>query len=91
MVKEFIEGMDWWRGKMTYFRFPARASFGRCSVGMASLPKMGGRWLGPLDACQKRKWRETQILIRSSKGERLMVEPNELRSVVEERECIGHA
>ena len=37
---------------MTYFRFLARTSFGRCFVGMTSLPKIGSKWLGPLDACQ---------------------------------------
>ena len=31
------------RGKRVYFRYPARTSFGRCSVGKASLPKIGNK------------------------------------------------
>ena len=40
-------------GKMAYFRYLALASFGRCFTRIASLPKIGTKWLGPLDTCQK--------------------------------------
>ena len=47
----------WFGGgeKMAYFWYPARASFGRCFARMISLPKIGGRRLGPLYACQRGK------------------------------------
>ena len=55
MVKGFIEGVVWWRGERAYFRYLARASFGRFFVRTASLPKIVGRQLRPLDACQRGK------------------------------------
>ena len=41
--------MVWFGGgrERVYFRYPNKASFGRCSVGKASLPKIGSKWLGP--------------------------------------------
>ena len=55
MVKGFAEGVVWCRGKKAYFQYLATTSFGRCFVGMTSLPKRGGRRWGPFDACQRGK------------------------------------
>ena len=53
-IKEFVERMVWWwggGGGRAYFWYPSMASFEGCFARMASLPKIGGRRLGPLDAC----------------------------------------
>jgi len=38
-------------GNWAYFQFPTKVSFGICFAGMTSLPKIGSKWLGSLDAC----------------------------------------
>ena len=51
IVKGFVERVVWWGGGRAYFRYPSMASFEGCFTRMASLPKIGGKRLGPLDAC----------------------------------------
>ena len=38
---------------MVYFLYLAKASFGRCTTGKTSLPKIGSKWLGPLYVYQR--------------------------------------
>ena len=52
MIKGFTKGVVWWKGENELF-LVARTSFGRYFVRMASLPKMGGKQVGTLDACQR--------------------------------------
>ena len=40
-------------GKMVYLWYPTKVSFGRYFAGKASLSKIDGKWLRPLDACYR--------------------------------------